>query len=228
MQQPGFSPFGDIDTYQTNHAVPGRIILAGWRFNSGFLRVVIQSSLKAKYGTYTGRDWVRSSQRILKQLEAVGVRFDITGLCHLADTTGPSVIIGNHMSTLETMVLPCLVQPRCETTFVVKQELLSYPFFKHVLGARNPIQIGRENPREDLRKVLLEGQAQLQDGTSVILFPQRMGTSQFHPEEFNLLGVKLAQRANVPVIPVALAIDAWGNCHNPSCIGSGRQFPGYR
>jgi 1-acyl-sn-glycerol-3-phosphate acyltransferase len=31
------------------------------------------------------------------------------------------------------------------------------------------------------------------------------------PDKFNSIGVKLAQRADVPVVPVALVTDAWPN-----------------
>jgi len=34
---------------------------------------------------------------------------------------------------------------------------------------------------------------------------------EFDPREFNTIGVKLAKRADVPVIPFALKTDAWGN-----------------
>jgi 1-acyl-sn-glycerol-3-phosphate acyltransferase len=39
-------------------------------------------------------------------LENVGVRFEITGLDNLKSFEGPAVFIANHMSTLETFVLP--------------------------------------------------------------------------------------------------------------------------
>ena len=34
---------------------------------------------------------------------------------------------------------------------------------------------------------------------------------EFKPEEFNTLGVKLAKKAGVAVVPVALKTDFWGN-----------------
>lgn len=180
-------------------------------FYPRLLWVIIRSGLKAKYGDYTGRDWTQSSVDILQYLEKAGVRFQITGFHNIASVEGPVVFVSNHMSTLETMIMPCLVQPRKNATFVVKQELLKYPFFKHVLGSRKPLEVGRENPRDDLKVVLTQGKQKLVEGTSVILFPQRTRSVEFMPDEFNSLGVKLAQRSNVPVVPVALATDAWGN-----------------
>jgi 1-acyl-sn-glycerol-3-phosphate acyltransferase len=115
------------------------------------------------------------------------------------------------MSTLETMVLPCIIQPLKGTTFVVKRSLLTMPVFGHVMRSRDPIALGRTNPRDDLKVVLEEGVRKLQNGRSIIIFPQSTRSVEFRPEEFNSLGIKLAARAGVPVLPVALKTDAWGN-----------------
>ena len=58
-------------------------------------------------------------------------------------------------------------------------------------------------------KAVLEGGKQrLQKGISIIVFPQTTRTVRFEPENFNSIGVKLAQRAKVPIIPLALRTDA--------------------
>jgi 1-acyl-sn-glycerol-3-phosphate acyltransferase len=114
------------------------------------------------------------------------------------------------MSVLETFVLPCLIQPYRDVTFVVKESLISYPFFGPILRSRDPIVVGRVNPREDLKIVLGEGQKRLRHNVSVIIFPQTTRSPIFDTDKFNTLGVKLAKRANVPVVPFALKTDAWG------------------
>jgi 1-acyl-sn-glycerol-3-phosphate acyltransferase len=114
------------------------------------------------------------------------------------------------MSILETFVLPCLIQPYRDVTFVVKETLLSFPFFKHIMRNRNPIVVGRGNPRADLKTVLDEGQNRLNANMSVIIFPQTTRSINFDPKKFNSLGIKLAKRCKVPVIPVALKTDTWG------------------
>ena len=96
-------------------------------------------------------------------------------------------------------------------TFIVKRELTQYPVFGHVMRSRDPILVGRENPREDLKAVLEGGTQRLQAGISIIVFPQTTRTPVFDPASFNSIGVKLAKRAQVPVVPIALKTDAWGN-----------------
>jgi 1-acyl-sn-glycerol-3-phosphate acyltransferase len=45
----------------------------------------------------------------------------------------------------------------------------------------------------------------------VIVFPQGTRTDVFNRAGFNSLGIKLASKAGVPVIPVAVKTDFWGN-----------------
>jgi len=70
--------------------------------------------------------------------------------------------------------------------------------------------VGRDNPREDLKIVFEEGQKRLEADISIVIFPQTTRSVEFDPKKFNTLGVKLAKRCNVPVVPFALKTDAWG------------------
>jgi 1-acyl-sn-glycerol-3-phosphate acyltransferase len=183
----------------------------GLVFYPRIFSIIAQAGAKAKRGRYDDVEWSASSRAVLQALEAAGVRFDITGLDHVAATGGPCVFIGNHMSTLETFLLPVILLPFKRITFVVKQSLLDYPVFGHVMRSRDPIPVGRANPREDLKAVLEGGVARLRAGVSVVVFPQTTRVPQFDPKDFNTIGVKLAKRAEAPVIPLALKTDAWGN-----------------
>ena len=174
------------------------------------LRIIWINSRKAVKGRYDGNDWASSSLDTLKAMEAAGLRFKITGMDNIRGFEGPAVFIGNHMSTLETLVLPCLIQPLKPATFVVKKSLVDAPLFGPIMKARNPVLVGRVNPREDLKTVLTEGVKKIHDGFSIVIFPQSTRSVVFDPEEFNSLGIKLAAKAGVPVVPVALKTDAWG------------------
>lgn len=175
------------------------------------LPIVLRAGRKARHGRYDTADWSNSSLEVVRALEAAGVRIEITGVDRFRDLEGPCVFIGNHMSTLETFVLPAIIAPFREVTFVVKQSLVEYPVFKYVMRSRNPVTVGRQNPREDLKAVLEGGTERLRAGSSIVIFPQTTRTPAFDPGEFNTIGVKLARKADVPVVPVALKTDAWGN-----------------
>jgi 1-acyl-sn-glycerol-3-phosphate acyltransferase len=171
---------------------------------------ILKAARAAKSGRYTGNDWAADSRKMLKFLECVGVNFDMENLSHLQDVKLPCVFVANHMSTLETFILPCVIQPHRNITFVIKDSLLKYPVFKHIMKSRNPIVVGRVNPREDFKKVMKEGKKRLEQGTSVVIFPQTTRSNYLDEKKFNSIGIKLAKNAKVPVIPIALKTDAWG------------------
>jgi len=180
------------------------------RFYASFVWVVIRSSIKARQGRYHDQEWVESSVEVLRLLENVGVTVEIDGGRHIEQSDSPVIFIGNHLSMLETMVLPSIIVPYRPVTFVVKQSLLEYPIFKHVMRSRNPIAVSRTNPRQDLKTVIEEGRERLSRGISIIIFPQTTRTA-FDPSQFGSIGIKLAKRVGVPVVPLALLTDAWGN-----------------
>jgi 1-acyl-sn-glycerol-3-phosphate acyltransferase len=179
-------------------------------FYAKVLGIICRASKLAQKGLYDNRCWIESSLTTIRALEAVGGRFEVRGLENVRGLTSPAVFIGNHMSILETFVLPCLIQPVRNVTFVVKESLITYPLFGHVMRSRNPVIVGRENPREDLKLVLEDGRKRLEANVSVVIFPQTTRSVEFDPGKFNSLGVKLAKRCNVPAVPFALKTDAWG------------------
>ncbi len=174
------------------------------------LRIVFYSNRQAKKNIYDDIRWVDSSIDIIRGLEKTGVKFQITGLDNLSKMKGPFIFVSNHMSILETFALPGIIQPITNVVFVMKEELLRFPLFGPVSGARDPIVVGRQNPREDLITVLQQGSERIKNGKGIIIFPQRTRTKYFEPSTFNSLGIKLAKKNNVPVIPIAVLSDAWG------------------
>ena len=172
--------------------------------------LVCRQSRKANAGHYKGADWAFGSLQVMRALEESGVQVQVEGVENFLNIEGPCVFVGNHMSTMETMVLPCLIQPLRDVTFVTKKELAEMPIFGAILRTRNPITVGRTNPREDLSAMLEGGAERLASGRSLIIFPQSTRMATFDPTKFNSIGIKVARKAGVPVVPVALLTDAWG------------------
>ena len=180
-------------------------------FTLKYARIVFSTRRDALRKIYDTAAWAKSSFYIFRFIEKAGGRFDISGMDNIAKHNGPVLFISNHMSTLETMILPCIIAPRREVTFVVKESLVKHPLFKDVMLSRDPIVVGRSDPRKDLEAVINGGQELLSKGTSIVIFPQSTRSLDFKPEDFNSLGVKLAKKNNVPVVPVAIKTDYWGN-----------------
>ena len=216
------SPFNiDQDIYETTVTTPSWLAtkFPSFMYYPHFFGVVLHAGSLAKRNKYNGEQWCQSSWNVLHHLEHVGVQFKISGMQNIAQLKSPCLIIGNHMSTLETNILPGIVRPHRKVTFVVKESLLKVPVFKHVMRSRDPIVVGRSDPRSDLRNMLDGGVQRLNAGVSIVIFPQGERTTSFNPTKFNSIGVKLAKRAQVPIIPMALKTDAWGLGHYVSDIG---------
>lgn len=175
------------------------------------LGTVKRSRRLALNRNYHREEWSDSSREILHLLEDSGAVFTIKGFDNFRNLENPIVFISNHMSTLETLVMPCLVAPSMDVTFVVKESLVSYPVFGPIMRSRDPIVVSRNNSRNDLMVVLKEGQKKLAEGSSVIIFPQSTRRDSLQISEFNSLGVKLAERAGVQVVPMAIKTDYWKN-----------------
>lgn len=203
----------DNHPYARNYQTPSPAPRAfpSLRFYRRMAGILYRAGKKASRGFYSADDWVFSSEEVGHALEAVGASIHIKGFEHVRDLGGPCVVVANHMSTLETFFLPCVIQPVRDVTFVVKSSLLKYPYLGPVLRSRDPLEVGRTNPREDLAAVLDGGQKHLAAGRSIIIFPQGTRSPTIAEAQFSSLGVKLARKAGVPVLPLALKTDAWGS-----------------
>jgi 1-acyl-sn-glycerol-3-phosphate acyltransferase len=178
-------------------------------FNYGAL--VLRTRKEAIRKVYDTKAWADSSFEIFRFIEKTGGKFHITGMENITKPEKPVLFISNHMSTLETMIFPGIIAPLREVTFVVKESLVKHPLFGDVMRSRNPIVVGRTDPRKDFEAVMNGGMDLLKQGISIIIFPQSTRSLDFKPEEFNSLGVKLAKKAGVQVVPVAIKTDFWGN-----------------
>src|SRR3990167_7794686 len=107
--------------------------------------------------------------RIIQRLLALtcNITFRIEGKENLPPT--PFVLISNHQSTWETLVLSYLFAP---ITAVAKKELTYIHFFGWVLNLGRPIVIDRKRKQSALKEILRQGQQRLSDGVSVVIFPE--------------------------------------------------------
>lgn len=200
------------DAYVTNPARSSMIFHAipGVYFYFRMMGCVFHAAHKAKKKQFHKDDWIESSLAIIRHMETVDCRFFVDGKKNFIDIDGPCVFVSNHMSTLETFALAAIIRPHRPVTFVVKDSLVRYPVFKHIMISRDPIVVSRINPRQDFRAVMDQGREKLSRGVSIVVFPQASRSRTMEPEKFNSMGVKLARKAGVPLVPLALKTDAWG------------------
>ena len=188
--------------------LPGSI---GLLYYIRLLYTLFHASFSARRGNLDNTKWAMYSHRCLQVVESVGGNVNISGLQSVSDQQGPVVYIGNHMSLAETLIMPGIALAFSRVNFVIKEELRHYPVFGPIFRSLGLIAVSRKNPREDFKMVLREGHKFISNGGSVIIFPQATRSVEFDAQAFNSLGVKLASRAGVPVVPVAIKTDFHGN-----------------
>ncbi|NQZ60539.1 MAG: 1-acyl-sn-glycerol-3-phosphate acyltransferase, partial [Lentisphaeraceae bacterium] len=178
--------------------------------NAYFYTRAISTIMKAS--KYAGREdfyeyFIEYCGRVIKAVEATGTTVEVYGLENVDNR--PCVYVGNHMSTLETVTLGHVLRDKGEVSFVIKESLMKYPYFKDILGALECITVTRTSPIQDLKKILREGPKLLEKGISVVVFPQHT-RGAFDPSDFSSIACKLAKRAKVPIVPLALDSRFWG------------------
>lgn len=209
--------FHGIDNYDTpeNHPVSigfKLMLKSRWYFYMRNFGTFMRSGRCAARGALDKDMQIHYSNENIRLLEDCGAKLHLRGLNHLRDLQNrPVVIIGNHMSLLETASLHAIIREYVDFSFVVKESLLHTAYIKDILLSMKAIGVSRTNPREDLKKVLTEGKKVLQAGRSMIVFPQATRTRVFDREQFNSIGIKLAKSAGVQVVPMALKTDILEN-----------------
>jgi 1-acyl-sn-glycerol-3-phosphate acyltransferase len=110
------------------------------------------------------------------------------------------VILSKHQSAWETIALRQIISPQ---TAVLKKSLLQIPFGGWALATLKPIAIDRGNQKEALKMLLEQGIARLNEGLSVLIFPEGTRVAPGVYKKFNAGGAMLAQKSGFPVLPLA-------------------------
>lgn len=126
-----------------------------------------------------------------------GVRYRVEGLENLPKS--PCVVVANHQSSWETLLFYKLIYPASP---ILKKELLKIPFWGWAMGLFKPIAIDRSKPREAGRSLLLQGTKRLQEGYSIILFPEGRRSPPGKLGKFSRSAAKLAIEASKPIVPI--------------------------
>ncbi len=189
-------------------AVPMRAgCRATLRFSWYSVETILAAARLNRRGLFDTAGWASVVFATWRKAERMGAVITVEGFDALRDVRGPVVYAANHMSMLETLILPAVLLAHSPLSIVLKQSLLSYPIFGAPLQRIRPITVTRTSAREDLRAVLDTGRQRLEAGRSVLLFPQATRRAVFDAEQFNSMGDKLARAAGVPLVPVALKTD---------------------
>lgn len=127
-----------------------------------------------------------------------GVRFKVEGKEHL-DRNQAMVVAANHQGDWETFYLLTMGIP---VSTVLKKELLKIPFFGWALAMLNPIAIDRKQKANALKQLAEQGVERLENGISVLIFPEGTRTLPGPLGPCTKGAAMLANKAGVPILPI--------------------------
>lgn len=171
------------------------------------IRIVYSCAFHQLFRKFNNESWAKICMASVTFAEKLGGIVTFEGFERRAAYQGPVVYVANHMSTLETMAFPTTLLSFGKISIVLKESLATMPLVGAAALHVGAIPVTRVNAREDLKTVLEEGAKRIAGGSSVLLFPQGTRQPVFDAKKFNSLGSKLAERAGVPVVPIAVKTD---------------------
>jgi len=133
-------------------------------------------------------------------LKLINVRVKVTGLDKF-DHTRPYLIISNHESILDAFICPGYIP-----MFFVVLELndhFSWPVWGYMTQKWGNIPVAKGNLQEAI-KSLDKAQARLENGTSILIFPEGERTVTGEMKRFRKGAFHLAKSAKADILPIGM------------------------
>lgn len=112
------------------------------------------------------------------------------------------VLYPNHKTTYDAFVIHSIF--KTQMGFAAKDSLYKIPVFSGWLESSGSLKINRENDRETLKEII-KGIRYIENGLSMTVFPEGTRTRDTSKMKLGRAGAyRLATKAKVPVVPVAL------------------------
>ena len=174
---------------------------------------VVLVGLLIGYFNREARDmlFLRMVQWIFKVVVAIaGVKLTVIGEERLPKDTAV-LYVGNHRSYFDVLI----TYARCprRTGYVAKKTIKKVPFLHMWMEFLYCLFLDRDNLREGL-KTILQGVEYLKAGISICIFPEgTRGKEEGKMLPFKEGSLKMAEKAKVPVVPMAITNSAavWEN-----------------
>lgn len=140
---------------------------------------------------------------IVKTIKRFRLNMQVEGLEYLNSQKGPFVLVANHQSMMDVLVLVAISER--PLTFISKKEVKKYPFVGRVMSSVEGSMLDRSDLRQNVA-IMDEAERRLNAGyCSYAVYPEGTRNKDpngpmlpFHPGSF-----KLAYRTGVPIIPMA-------------------------
>ena len=169
---------------------------------------VIASIVLRLFGKQNIAQWATARSFHYTMALTTGVHFEIVeGKEHL--TTRPCVLIGNHQSELDVLLLGTIFPKYCSVT--AKSSLARAPFLGWFMTLSGTVFIDRANRQSSVAAFEKAAKRMQREKQSVFIFPEGTRSYANGPElgAFKKGAFHLAVQAGMPVVPV-VAGNYWG------------------
>ncbi len=170
------------------------------------LILLVPSMLRAQFLT-SRRKWEKRDRMVNSRvrwwmgslLRLAGVEVTVSGLENIPNC--PAVFVSNHQGNFDIPILLCNLDR--VHGIVAKIELQKIPFIRIWMRYFNCVFIDRNNPRRSMA-ALNQAIRNIQEGGSMIIFPEGTRSRNDEVGEFKAGGFKIAQKTGAPIVPVCI------------------------
>jgi 1-acyl-sn-glycerol-3-phosphate acyltransferase len=175
------------------------LLYAGWTASMVAVMALLAWTPAQFLGPRAAHRWGRRVARLF--LRSIGQRLGAEGLENLADP-GPFVLCANHASYADVPALLALLP--VDFAFVAKSEVRNWPFVGSYIRRTGDLTVDRWDTEQSLSDArAIEGA--LQEGRTVLFFPEGTFTAAPGLRPFRLGAFKTAAITGTRVVPVALS-----------------------
>lgn len=133
-------------------------------------------------------------------MRLTGSKITVNGAEHLpSDET--VLYVANHQSYMDIPVLMTILDR--SVGFIAKDDMGKIPFFKKWIVHMKCVLITRGDTRKALTAII-QASKLLQQGHSLILYPEGTRSKDGMLQEFKAGSLKAAQKGKVPIVPIAI------------------------
>jgi len=148
--------------------------------------------------------WVNFTIWLVKHL--LGIPYRLVGAENIP--AHAAIVLAKHQSAWETLMLQEVFK---DTVFVWRKEIKYLPFFGWALASIPMIETDRNASRSSLKRLVDQGRDRLDNGYTVIIFPEGTRSRPGSKNRYKIGGAHLAVETGTPVVPVALnSGEFWG------------------
>lgn len=129
-----------------------------------------------------------------------GVKPEIKGLENIPNDEA-CLFVGNHLGFFDVILTYPLMERR--TGYIAKKEFEKTPLLPIWMRRLYCIFLDRSNPKEGL-KGILDAISHVKNGISIFIYPEGTRSRNGELGEFKAGALKIAQKTNCPIVPVAV------------------------